>query len=195
MEAVKRAHATPARAYHGLDHVAEVLGHWQSVADGPGWAQPRETWLALLFHDAIHEPGRSDNEARSAQFARDCIGRWLGDRGLDAIRVAALIELTARHGQLVPADFDDDPHPEDARNLLDCDMAILGADARRFDAYDAAIAAEYRPVVPGWLFRIKRRAFLKGLLARERIYLGDFFHARLDAAARANLRRAVTGKR
>jgi predicted metal-dependent HD superfamily phosphohydrolase len=35
----------------------------------------------------------------------------------------------------------------------------------------------------------------KALLARERIFLSDFFHARLDAQARANLRRAVNEKR
>jgi predicted metal-dependent HD superfamily phosphohydrolase len=29
------------------------------------------------------------------------------------------------------------------------------------------------------------------LLARERIYLGDFFHARLEEKARRNLRRAL----
>jgi len=29
------------------------------------------------------------------------------------------------------------------------------------------------------------------LLARERIFLSDFFHQRLDAAARDNLRRAL----
>jgi predicted metal-dependent HD superfamily phosphohydrolase len=33
------------------------------------------------------------------------------------------------------------------------------------------------------------------LLARDRIYLSDFFHAKLDAAARNNLRRAITTKR
>lgn len=195
LDAVTAAYARPVRAYHGIGHVAEVLAHWRTVADGPGWAQPRETWLALLYHDAVYEAGRSDNEARSARLAREHVGRWLQGQGIDAGRVAVLIELTARHGNLQSADLDADPHPDDARNFLDCDMAILGAEPARFDAYDAAIAAEYRAVVPGWLYRIKRRAFLKALLKRERLYLGDFFHQRLDAAARANLRRAVIGKR
>ena len=83
----------------------------------------------------------------------------------------------------------------DTCHFLDCDMAILGAAPEAFDAYDRAIAAEYRGHVPDWLFRINRRRFLKALLARPRIYLSDFFHARLDAQARANLRRVVTGKR
>ena len=41
------------------------------------------------------------------------------------------------------------------------------------------------------VFSIYRRRFLRGLLRRERIYLGDFFHARLDAAARRHRRRFI----
>ena len=192
---LEAAYAVPPRAYHDFHHVGEVLRHYQEVAAGPGWTQPREVALAVLYHDAIYEPGRSENEARSAQFAVEQIARWQPEAGIDARRVAYLIELTARHGQFVPADFDGDPAPDDVRLFLDCDMAILGAEPAAFDAYDRGIAAEYRGTLPGWLFRLNRRRFLKALLARERIFLSDFFHSRLDAQARANLRRAVNEKR
>ena len=192
---LEAAYAVPPRAYHDFHHVGEVLRHYREVAAGPGWTQPREVALAVLYHDAIYEPGRSENEARSAQFAVEQIARWQPEAGIDARRVAYLIELTARHGQFVPADFDGDPAPDDVRLFLDCDMAILGAEPAVFDAYDRGIAAEYRGTLPAWLFRLNRRRFLKALLARERIFLSDFFHARLDAQARANLRRAVNEKR
>jgi predicted metal-dependent HD superfamily phosphohydrolase len=192
---LEAAYAVPPRAYHDFHHVGEVLRHYQEVAAGPGWTQPREVALAVLYHDAIYEPGRSENEARSAQFAVEQIARWQPEAGIDARRVAHLIELTARHGQFVPADFDGDPAPDDVRLFLDCDMAILGAEPAVFDAYDRGIAAEYRGTLPAWLFRLNRRRFLKALLARERVFLSDFFHARLDAQARANLRRAVNEKR
>ena len=195
VHALEAAYGRPPRAYHNFDHVAEVLRHYQAVADGPGWMQPVEVRLAVLYHDAIYEPGRTDNEARSAAFAREEIARWLPGAGVDAERVAALIGLTARHGQHLPGDFDRSPWAADTRHFLDCDMAILGAEPEAFDAYDRAIAAEYRGHVPGWLYRINRRRFLKALLARPRIYLSEFFHDRFDAQARANLRRHVTGKR
>lgn len=195
VHALEAAYGRPPRAYHNFDHVAEVLRHYRAVADGPGWAQPREVRLAVLYHDAVYEPGRRDNESRSAGFALEEIARWLPDAGVDGARVAALIELTARHGQHRPGDFDADPAADDVRHFLDCDMAILGAEPDAFDAYDRAIAAEYRGHVPGWLFRTNRRRFLKALLARPRIYLSGFFHDRFDAQARANLRRCVTGKR
>lgn len=188
--ALEAAYATPARAYHNFQHVQEVLRHYDAVAAGPGWTQPAEVYLAVLYHDAIYEAGRRDNEARSAELAVEHIARWLPDRGINAARVAELIHLTARHGQFAPGDVD-----SDAALFLDCDMAILGADPAAFDAYDRGIAAEYRGHVPGWLFKLNRRRFLKALLARGRIFLSDFFHERLDAQARINLRRAVTEKR
>lgn len=188
--ALESAYATPPRAYHNLGHVAEVLGHYADVAAGPGWRQPMEVALAVLYHDAVYQAGRRDNEARSAQLAREHIARWLPLAGIDADRVAELIELTARHGAIAREDVD-----EETRLFLDGDMAILGAEPAAFDAYDRGIASEYRGHVPGPLFRLNRRRFLKGLLKRERIFLSDHYHRRYDAAARNNLRRAITTKR
>jgi predicted metal-dependent HD superfamily phosphohydrolase len=190
LEALRQAYATPPRAYHNFEHVQEVLRHYESVAQGPGWAQPEEVRLAVLYHDAIYEPGRKDNEARSAELAVAHVTRFLAGKGIDAARVAELINFTARHGALAPRDVD-----RDAALFLDCDMAILAADPATFAAYDRGIAAEYRGVVPGWLFKLNRRRFLKALLGKERIFLSDWFHERLDAQARINLRRAVTEKR
>lgn len=188
--ALETAYATPTRAYHNIRHVEEMLRHYRDVAAGAGWRQPVEVLLAVLYHDAIYEPGRADNEARSAELAQAHVARWLPDKGIDAGRVAELINLTARHGRLASEEVD-----RDAALFLDCDMAILGAEPAMFDAYDRGIAAEYRGHVPGWLFKLNRRRFLKGLLARERIFLSDWFHERYDAQARINLRRAVNEKR
>jgi predicted metal-dependent HD superfamily phosphohydrolase len=184
--ALETAYADPPRAYHDFGHVLEVLAHYDAVAAGPGWMQPDEVFLAVCYHDAIYDAGRRDNEARSAALARECIARWLPAHGIDAHRVAALIEATARHGRLQPDAVD-----REAALFLDCDMAILGSDPERFDAYDRGIAREYRGKAPGWLFQFNRRRFLKGLLEAPRIFLSSFFHERLDAAARANLRRAL----
>ncbi|WP_305804673.1 hypothetical protein [Stenotrophomonas sp. YIM B06876] len=184
---IETAYATPPRAYHNLAHVQALLRHYRDVAAGPGWQQPREVCLAVLYHDAIYEAGRRDNEARSAQLALQAITRWLPDAGIDAARVGALINLTARHGQLRAEQLD-----ADAALFLDSDMAILGAAAEVFDAYDRGIAEEYRGKVPGVLFRLNRRRFLAGVLAQPRIFFSDFFHTRYDAAARANLRRVTT---
>ncbi len=186
------AYAAPPRAYHHFGHVRDVLRLHAQVAAGPRWAQPRETALAVLYHDAVYVAGRSDNEARSAALAREQIARWLPHAGVDADRVAQLIELTARHGRFSPGDFGAGPVADDTRHFLDCDMAILGAPRAEFERYDRAIAEEYRGVVPAWLYRRRRRAFLRGLLERDRIFLSAYFHARLEARARENLAWAIS---
>src|SRR5690606_16388705 len=88
--ALEAAYAEPPRAYHDFDHVREVLRHHADVAAGPGWAQPAETYLAVLYHDAIYEAGRSDNEIRSAELAVAAIAKWLSGAPVDAARVAEL---------------------------------------------------------------------------------------------------------
>lgn len=184
--ALERCYETPPRAYHNLDHVAEVLGRWREVNSHQGWRQPLETSLALVHHDAIYVVAAKDNEARSAALARAVIARWLPQRGIDAERVAQLIEWTALHGQLKPQDID----PE-ARLVLDCDMAILGSSPKRFTQYCEQIAEEYREQISADEYKRGRAAFLAGLLSQDRIFLSDFFHQRLDSKARRNLRTAL----
>lgn len=215
------AYADPPRAYHHIGHVFDTLAGFREVAGGPGWRRPAEVWAALLYHDAVYVAGRKDNERRSADLALAHFGRWPaqaagarssgpatdascgGERAAPPAafapqRVAELILLTARHGALDrasvagaiadPADLDDTLH------MLDIDMAILGSAPAVFADYDRAIAEEYRGHVPGFLYRRGRRAFFRGLLARERIYLSDRFHERREAQARANLRAALQGR-
>ncbi|MFD0726399.1 HD domain-containing protein [Lysobacter brunescens] len=193
LDALRAAYADPPRAYHHFGHVREVLGHYRAVADGPGWHRPGEVLFAVLYHDAVYVPGRSDNEAASAQLAVEHLSRWPPATAIDANRVSELILLTARHGAIDRDALGDGPDAEDARRFLDCDMAILAADPDRFAAYDREIAEEYR-AVPRWLYRIKRRQFFRRLLASERIYLSDHFHGRLEARARVNLAAALAGR-
>jgi predicted metal-dependent HD superfamily phosphohydrolase len=164
------------RAYHNATHIADVLRWFDVVWDEVGWSSPADVYAAVLFHDAIYDPQRKDNEARSADLARE---HGASDYAL------LLIMLTSKHGQLLPGDVD-----RDAANFLDCDTAILGAEAAQFDAYDIAIRREYAGI-PDADFKRGRRRFLESMLARPRIFLGDLLHGKLDAAARANLTRAI----
>ena len=181
LRAAVSAYAPPSRAYHSFSHARAVLRELDALP----LARPLEVALAALFHDAIYDPRRSDNEARSADFAASAISELMPGVPVDVPRVRHLIELTARHGRL-----DRDALDDDARLFLDADMSILGADPATFDAYDAAIAQEYAHV-PRLIFRFNRRRFLSRLLESDRIFLSDHFHQRLDAAARSNLRRTL----
>ena len=81
------------------------------------------------------------------------------------------------------------PTGRDAQVLVDLDLAILGASSERFDEYEAQVRAEYASV-PDMLFRRGRAAVLASFAERERIYMTPVLHDRLEAAARANLKRS-----
>ncbi len=173
-----RHYSEPHRGYHNANHIAEVLGWFDTVSDELGWKSPRDVYDAILFHDAIYDTHAQagDNETRSAELAlaHGC-----------SPRTAELIALTALHGKLARTDVDDE-----AALFLDCDTAILGAAPEAFDAYDRGIALEYASVRPD-LYKQGRGAFLRMMRERPRLFLTDYFHAKLDAAARANLDRAI----
>lgn len=185
------AYAEPPRGYHHLGHVDEVLAWYDWAAAQEAWRQPREVFVATLFHDAVYVPGAKDNEARSAALAQDVLagraacGALAELEALDAARVAELIALTARHGQLVPGEVDDE-----AARFLDCDLAILAAEPARYRRYTDEIAAEYA-ALPAELYRAGRRAFVSSLAARPRLFLSELFHRALDARARENLTREL----
>ena len=138
--------------------------------------------LALWFHDAVYEPKRSDNEARSAE------------RGAAVLAAAgAAGELIERFRELVMATrHEARPGSADARLLVDIDLAILGAGPERFAEYEAQVRKEYAHV-PEFLFRIARSRILEQFLARPAIYSTPRFKDRFEAQARANLLRSLEG--
>jgi predicted metal-dependent HD superfamily phosphohydrolase len=186
LDEAARAHRVGRRAYHDLSHVAEVARTLAAAQERQGMEPSRESFLAALFHDAVYQAGQPDNEARSAELARQAIARWLPDAAIDVERVAQLIRWTARHGHLTPDQVD-----VAAATFLDADMAILASPAEVFDRYDSAVAWEYAEVVTAEAWRAGRGRFLQGVLAAPRIFLGDDAHGRLDGLARANLARAL----
>lgn len=174
-----RAYGEPQRHYHTLQHLRECLAYCESASALA--RRPEEVALALWFHDAVYDPRRQDNEARSAEWARASI-LAAGCEAAVAERVAQLVLATATHQAQ-----GDDP---DTLLLLDVDLAILGAAPARFDEYERQVRAEYAHV-PEADFRAGRARFLQGLLARPRLYATAPFHDALEQRARANLQRSI----
>lgn len=172
------AYSEPQRHYHTLQHLRDCLELWQEVRHFAG--RPAEVELALWFHDAIYDPTRHDNEERSADWARQSVMQAGLPTGA-ATRVHALVMATKHDA--VPVDGD-------ARLLVDVDLAILGATAERFDAFDAQVRREYAHV-PEADFRVGRGRVLRGFLQRPQIYATGLFRRRFEAQARENLARAI----
>lgn len=175
-------HAEPHRRYHGVAHIDALARLYAEVAAGPGWLQPTEVAAAILFHDAIYDPGRADNEAQSAHLAR---ARLQGRDDVDVERVVELIEATAAHGG---ASTEADP---DLGHFLDADVAILGAPPDVYDRYAQGVFEEFAPIVDADRFRAGRRAFLQAQLARPALFHTRWFAERHEAQARANISREL----
>jgi predicted metal-dependent HD superfamily phosphohydrolase len=175
-EELVAAYGEPHRRYHTLRHLDECFGL------GARWdaERPGEVELALWFHDAVYDTRRHDNEQRSAVWAREVANRAGLEPGVGE-RVAALIMAT-RHDAV--------PVGTDACVLVDIDLAILGADAQRFDEHERDVRAEYG-WVPGVTFRAERRKILQRLLAREVLYNTPRMRESHEVRARANLRRSL----
>ena len=183
---LRMAYSKPRRYYHNFSHVLEVLGHYRLVDSHVGWQHPKEVYCAALYHDAIYAYGAKDNEKQSAELARNELARWLPHGGLNLDTVARLIVLTASHGTLKRSQVS-----AEERLFLDCDMAIMASEWPRFQRYEEDIQKEYTQIYSLELFRQGRRVFLENLRKKERIFLSDFFHERLDSLARRNLNKAL----
>jgi predicted metal-dependent HD superfamily phosphohydrolase len=183
MDDLKARYAEPQRSYHVWHHI-EALLRWAEDLQ-PTLVDVDAVILAILFHDAVYDPMRSDNESESA--------RLLERASLDAFsdvsraRAVRMVEATARHEvpiDVAPSDRDD------LVRFLDMDLSILGASEAVFDRYEAAVREEYA-FVPEPLFRAGRRKILQGFLEPPALYFSDWGRDRFEVAARANLARSI----
>ena len=171
-------YSEPHRRYHDLSHLDACLhlfDEHRSLA-----ARPGEVCAALLFHDAVYDPTRDDNEVLSAALSRTA----LSAASIEARdRIARAIEATRTHESA------GDP---DVALVLDLDLSILGAERETYDAFERAIRAEYVHV-PDDAFRVGRRAVLERFDARRPIYQTARLREELEPRAHANLARRITG--
>jgi predicted metal-dependent HD superfamily phosphohydrolase len=177
-EEILRRWQEPHRSYHGLDHLQDCLARLDETS---ATVQERDlAEVALWYHDAVYQPGASDNEARSAELARAAL---LGGGVTKEIadEVARLVQAT-----------DHTVVPEDPAAALVCDvdLSILGRPADEFAEYEQRIRHEYRHV-PESLYRAGRSRVLTRLSGRDPLFLTLHFRSRFEAPARRNLARAL----
>ena len=173
------AYSAAHRHYHTLQHLAECFDKFEEVSDTA--EQPGEIRMALWFHDAVYNPKSSDNEFKSAQWAYDS-ALTIGVTEAVNQRIFDLIMVTCHHKS---------PTMQDAKILVDCDLAILGAKPERFNEYNQQIRAEYAFVAEPD-YKAKRAEILQQFLARPFIFNTEHFIARYEAQARINIEKALS---
>ncbi|MDR3352190.1 MAG: Nudix family hydrolase [Zoogloeaceae bacterium] len=168
------AYSEEGRHYHTLAHLDFMLAEFDAIrAD---IRDPDAMLFALFYHDVVYIPGRTDNEAQSAEFAAVRLER-LGLSPPEIGKVRDLILATAGHMG------SDDP---DTNLFLDLDLAALGVPRPRYLEMATLVRMEY-PAYDEAHYTAGRLHFLDGFLSRSRIFQTPRFHSRYEALARANL--------
>lgn len=175
-EQLLAAYREPSRRVHGLDFLLEcfsTLRQWRAEVE-----QFDALALAIWYHDALVDPQRHDNEARSARLAAEHLAG--SDAPPETIRVIRDLIIATRPGEKAQS--------ADARLLNDIDRAVLGASPERFDRYERNLRYE-NAHIGDFIYRRKRIEQLQNLLSRSQVFVTDFAHAELDTPARENMRR------
>ena len=176
----RAAYAEPGRHYHGQRHLEDCIALLHEVQDLDEHEERLLRW-AILWHDAVYDPGASDNEERSAELAkRDLVECGVETEAAD--EVARLILLTRGHraerGDRLGA------------LMVSIDLAVLGSDPERYRGYAEAVRHEYRHLSDeAW--STGRVAVLHVLLDREPLYPDAAFRDRFEAQARLNMNEEI----
>ncbi len=190
-DSVLARHREPHRRYHGVTHVAWVVRTVDELlptVGAPGTVDAPVVRAAALFHDAVYDPRRADNEVASAQLAQRVLAEELGWPTARIDTVVRLILATAGH-TLAPDDADTDPA---AAVLLDADLGVLGTSPNVYQAYVDGVRGEYAHVDrAAWC--AGRGAVLRAFLDRPWIYTTAAMRSTREARARANLEAELAG--
>ena len=172
----RRDYDSAGRHYHDRRHLDDCLEKLEQVADLDEHARRLLRW-AILWHDAIYDPGRKDNEERSAERARrELVECGVGDD--DSSEVARLILLTKNHRAQAGDRL--------GGLMVSIDLSILGSEPGRYRAYVDSVREEYRNLSDEeW--RSGRAAVLDALLAADPLYPDPEFRDALEAPARRNM--------
>ncbi|HET6941809.1 MAG TPA: hypothetical protein VFH89_06580 [Sphingomicrobium sp.] len=177
----RACYAEPGRHYHNERHLDECEQRLDGMVELTEPDRRRLRW-ALLWHDAIYDPQRGDNEERSADLAQ----RELIQCGVcreDVDEVARLIILTKGH-RVTDGD-------SLGALVVSIDLAILGSDPRRYCEYAVDVRREYAHV-PDDQWRIGRAAVLKSLIGHGAIFPAEALRAELEDQARHNMARELS---
>jgi len=176
VEQVLPYYSSPSRHYHTIGHIEDCLRQLDSI-EGLGGGERDILTQALLWHDAVYDPMRSDNEERSAALAVDHCNAGIRDK------VRRLIHLTKSH---IVDDTD-----RLGSIMISIDLSILGADAAEYAKYVAAIRKEYQHI-PEHIYRTGRAAILKRFIERPAIFPYPPLRERFEQAARRNIAGEIT---
>lgn len=173
-------YSAPNRFYHDYNHITDML-ILLDTARRKGCEIPDWVSIAVIFHDAIYETSRKDNEFQSAELFRrlsESLEVTLAAQSMfKPIYEAIMDTLTHVPSNNIPG----------LQEFLDADMAPLAVDYPQFLENTIKISKEYSQYSPE-NFSAGRVAFLKSV--QYPIFKSEAF-AHLEAPAKANIKKYI----
>jgi predicted metal-dependent HD superfamily phosphohydrolase len=176
-EKIISSYSNKSRHYHDLSHLQkmfETILTFESILLNPDCVH-----FAIWFHDIIYDAKRSDNEERSAEYAKNELRKLNTDATL-INSVSDLILHTKTHTII------NKNESIDMQFFLDTDLVILGGNENEYIKYLEGVRKEYDHV-PAILYKMGRKKILKKFLEQKYIYRTNEFRVRFEKKARENI--------
>ena len=192
---LRRRMAAPGRHYHDLRHLALLWTRHLVLGRGSDLHEPclaRMVAAAIAFHDAVLEPGRTDNERASAALWREAGAIAVSAEEIDW--VAGTIEATADHlasAEAILAEGAPTPLARARLWMLDLDLTPLGEAPAAFARNTTLLRLEC-PDLDDAAWERRLRAFLAQLQATPQLYRTPAVEAAFEARAKTNIARALS---
>lgn len=165
-EDVIKRYSSSNRHYHNINHIYSMT-EWLKVFMAR-IENPNLVFIAIVYHDIIYKTTRSDNEEQSAQYFKKIALKKLDLKAPEIGYIMDLIRYT-KHNFESPENL-----PNDAKYLLDFDLAVLSSSEEEYRAYCDNIRREFK-IYPNFLYKKGRLDFLQNFLNKPKIYLtGEF---------------------
>lgn len=185
IDSILMRYKEPWRHYHVLDHLAYMFALISVCSIENRYA----VYFAIIFHDAIYEPGlygskiAISNELRSSELVRLLVSSITSIAFSQSNYVQELVLCTSGHRLIKNMS---EAIQVDAKYFLDADLAILGSEPSVYKEYTSGIRREFY-----WYsdseYATGRSAILRGFLERDRLFFTDHFHKLFEKKARTNI--------
>lgn len=175
---IEKRYSNKNRFYHNLQHIENVYHQLQDVK------KHINQWDVLLFslfyHDVIYNPLQSDNEAKSAEFAR----KIMLEIGVPAQQIKlCIMQIESTKSHQISIDYD-------TNYFTDADLSILGETWDNYETYFKAVRKEYA-IYPNFMYNGGRKKVLQHFLAMPRIFKTQHYFETLEQQAKQNIQKEI----
>lgn len=180
---IQTAYST-GRYYHNLRHIKVCLKYFDEVCSVLKPDYEEEMEMAIFFHDFVYNTKGFYNEAKSAERAI----LYMDKKGYTTKQIGRVILyiLATTHSHK-PIDLQ-------WAIVVDCDLAELAAEPKRFKLNNRNIRKEYRHLTNAEFYQGNTQ-FLQRFLDRDFIYHTDYFREKYEDKARKNLANLIAERK